>query len=137
MISCSKEGRTLGKTIVQWVLGGVTVLAVIAAAIAYYDLTPGERSAMWHHVARALVWLGIVLVLPWATFFLTTAVSRRESNGAGVALVAGYTLVDVALLLWLVGVPAGAFLVCLAVLGALVALTYNLLVCDWVAERLV
>ena len=118
-------------------LGGVTVLAVIGAAVAYYDLSPAERSAMWGHVGRALVWLGIVLVLPWATFFLTTAVARRESNAVGAGLVAGYTLVDVAVLLLLVGTPGGTFLVCLSVLGLLVALTYNLLVCDWVAERLV
>ena len=128
-------GGQLGKTIVQWVLGGVTVLAVIAAAVASSDLSPAERSAMWHGVGRAVVWAGIVLVLPWASFFLTTAVARRESNAAGVALVVGYTLLDLSVLLLLVGVPAGAFLICATVLGGLVGLTYNLLVCDWVAEH--
>ena len=117
-------------------LGGVTVLAVVAAAVAYYDLSPAERSAMWHLIGRALVWLGIVVILPWATFFVTTAVAKIESNAAGAGLVGGYTLVDLAVLLLLVGTPVGTFSICLTILGALVALTYNLLVCDWIADRL-
>ncbi|MGC4032492.1 MAG: hypothetical protein QM754_12330 [Tepidisphaeraceae bacterium] len=125
----------LFKTVAQYLLAGLTLLGVVAAGIAYYDLSPDERSAMWHGIGRVLVWLGIVLVLPWATYFVTTAVARRESNAAGVLLILGYTIVDAVILYLLVGAPAGAFLICAAVLGLLVALTYNLLTCDFVAER--
>lgn len=136
MIGWAREGRKLGKTILQWVLGGVTVLGVIAAAVAYYDLEPRDRLRIWHDIVRVLGWIGIVFLLPWATFFITTAIARRESNAAGAGLVAGYTVVEVVVLLLLVGMPGGAFLICLMVLGVLVALTYNLLVCDWIADRL-
>ena len=128
-------GTPLIKWIVQCVSAGLTLLAVIAAAVAYYDLPIDQRDVLWHGVGRVIVWLGLVLVLPWATFFLTTAVARRESNAAGVALVAGYTLVDTGVLLLLVGPPAGTFLLCAWIFGVLLALTYNLLTCDWVAER--
>ena len=90
---------------------------------------------MWHGIGRVIVWIGLVLVIPWGTFFGTTAVARRESNAAGALLVFAYTLVDVSLLVSLVGFPSGTFAVLAFALGGLVALTYNLLTCDWIAER--
>lgn len=116
-------------------LAGATLLGVVAAGVAYFDLTPDERAALWHQVGRVIVWIGVMLVLPWATYFLTTAVVRRESNAAGAGLVTGYTALDVGLLLLLVGSPAATFGVVTFILGGLVALTYNLLTCDWIAER--
>lgn len=108
---------------------------MIAAAIAYYDLSPDERQAMWHGIGHVALWVGLVLVLPWATYFVTTATTRRESNAAGMLLVAGYTIIDATALILLAGVPAGTFLILATVFGLLVALTYNLLTCDWIAER--
>lgn len=123
------------KMVVSYVLAGAMLLAVIAAAVAYFDLPAAERAAMWHGIGRAALWAGLVLVLPWATYFVTTAVARGESNAAGVALVVGYTVVDGVVLFLLVGMPAGAFLILAAIFGLLLALTYNLLTCDWIAER--
>ncbi|HEX8322943.1 MAG TPA: hypothetical protein VF595_03425 [Tepidisphaeraceae bacterium] len=123
------------KSIVQWIIGGATVLAVVAAGVAYFDLPAEQRSAMWQGVGRVMLWAGIVLVLPWATYFVTTAAARRESNAAGVALVAAYTAVDALLLYLLVGRPAGTFAVLAVCFGLLVSLAYNLLTCDWIAER--
>lgn len=125
----------LAKWVIQCVCAGATLLAVIAAAVAYYQMPVEQRDALWHNVGRVIVWAGIVLTLPWATFFVTTAVARRESNAAGAALVAGYTVLDALVLLLLVGLPVGTFLACAAAFGVLLALTYNLLTCDWVAER--
>jgi hypothetical protein len=80
----------------------------------------------------------VVLLVPWATFFVTAWVARRESNVAGAALVAIYTILEAVLLAWLFnfnvpGVTAWTFL------GAatLFAGVYNLLACDWIAEKLV
>ena len=123
------------KNLTQWIIGGATVLAVVAAGVAYFDLPAADRAALWHHVGRVLVWIGLVLVLPWASFFISTAAARRESNAAGAVLIAGYTIVDAVLLWLLVGVPQGSFLILASVFGLLVALTYNLLTCDWIAER--
>jgi hypothetical protein len=81
--------------------------------------------------------LGIVLLLPWATFFLTTWIARRQSNAAGALLVAAYTILEAVLLGWLFGweVP-GATAWTFFVVGVLLAGVYNLLVCDWIAEKL-
>jgi hypothetical protein len=123
------------KSVISWILGGLTVLAVIAAAIAYYDLPPAERQALWHHIGRVALWVGLMLVLPWATFFLSVAAARRDSNAVGVVLVGGYLLLDAILLFLLVGQPSGVFLILSTAFGLLVALTYTLLTCDWIAER--
>jgi hypothetical protein len=60
-----------------------------------------------------------------------------ESNAAEAAMVAIYTLPEAILLGWLFnwnihGPTAWTFLVA----GTLLAGVYNLLVCDWLAERL-
>ncbi len=128
----------LVKKIASLVIGGAVALGVVVSAISWFQMTPDERSAILSTVGRVLAWIGIVLVLPWSTYFATTAVSRRESNGIGVALVAGYTLIDALILGWLLGVamPHSTTVGVMMVLGLLVALAYNLLACDWIAERL-
>lgn len=126
------------KKIASIVIGGAVALGVVVGAISWFQMSPDDRSAILGTVGRVLAWLGIVLVLPWATYFVTTAAARLESNRAGAALVAGYTLVDLAILAWLMKftLPQSTTLGVLIVLGLLVALAYNLLACDWIAERL-
>lgn len=126
------------KKIASIVIGGAVALGVVVGAISWFQMSPDDRSAILGTVGRVLAWLGIVLVLPWATYFVTTAAARLESNRAGAALVAGYTLVDLAILTWLMKftLPQSTTLGVLIVLGLLVALAYNLLACDWIAERL-
>lgn len=128
----------LVKKIASIVIGGAVALGVVVGAISWFQMSPDERSAILGTVGRVLAWFGIVLVLPWATYFATTAIARRDSNGAGAALVAGYTLLDAIVLAWLLGmaVPQTAATGVMVVLGLLVALAYNLLACDWIAERL-
>ncbi|MGA3068081.1 MAG: hypothetical protein ABSF29_14650, partial [Tepidisphaeraceae bacterium] len=63
-------------------------------------------------------------------------VGRMESNLAGGVLVAAYSLAEILLLAWLfhwqiLTSTAWTFLV----FSGLVAGTYNLLVCDWIAEK--
>jgi uncharacterized membrane protein (UPF0136 family) len=125
------------KKIASIVIGGAVALGVVVGAISWFQMTPDERSALLSTVWRSLAWIGIVLVLPWATYFVTTWVAKRESNGISAALVAGYTLVGLGVLLWLFDFSIrGTTPVVLCVLGGLIALAYNLLVCDWIAERL-
>jgi len=82
-------------------------------------------------------WLFVVLLIPWATFFVISWVARMDKNAAGAALVLGYTVLEGLFLAWLFdwrlpGPTAWSFFA----VGALVAGVYNLLVCDWIAEKL-
>lgn len=125
------------KTVTAKVVAGAVGLAVVAGGISWWRMDDATRQMLLTGTGRIVSWLGIVLLLPWATFFVTGWVARRESNGAGAALVAAYTLAEAILLAWLFhwqvpGATAWTFLI----VGALFAGVYNLLTCDWIAEKL-
>lgn len=125
------------KTVTGKVVAGAVTLAVVAAGISWWRMDEATRQMLLSGTGKIVSWLLIVLLVPWATFFVTTWIAKRESNGAGAALVAAYTLAEVVLLGWLFewrlpGATAWAFLA----VGALFAGVYNLLSCDWIAERL-
>jgi FtsH-binding integral membrane protein len=126
------------KTVTAKVVAGAVALAVVAAGISWWQMDQSTRETLYTGAGRIVSWLLVVLLAPWATFFVTTWVAKRESNAAGAALVATYTLLEAVLLAWLFefnvpGVTAWTFI------GAatLFAGVYNLLVCDWIAEKLV
>ena len=125
------------KSVTGKVVAGAVTLAVVAAGISWWQMDPATRQMLLSGTGRIISWLGIVLLAPWATFFLTTWVAKRESNTAGAALVAAYTVAEAVLLAklfdWNVRTPtAWTFLL----VGAMFAAVYNLLVCDWLAEKL-
>jgi hypothetical protein len=81
-------------------------------------------------------WFGVVLIVPWLSFGLIGQVAKARSNTAGALLVIAMTAVEIGLLGWLfnwsiAGRTAWTFLI----LGGLVAGIYNLLTCDWIAEK--
>ena len=118
------------------VLSGLVGLAVIAGGISWWQMDPATREALVTGTGRIVSWLGVVLLLPWATFFLVGRVGRTDSNAAGAALVLGYTLAEALLLAWLfdwsIRGPAAWTFTAAAVL---VAGVYNLFTCDWIAEK--
>src|SRR4028118_12136 len=123
--------------IAKGVLGGVIALGVIVGAISWFQLTGDQRSAAIGTVGRLIAWVLVVLLLPWATYFITTAVARRESNAAGVLLVAGYTIADILAGALLLGTGwTGTTAAIVGVVGLLIAVAYNILACDWIADRL-
>lgn len=126
------------KTIGGKIITGLVALAVIAGAISWYEMDPGTRHQIVAGTGRILGWLGVVIVVPWATFFIIGSVARRESNLAGALLVLGYTLLEAVLLAWLFswGVR-GATAVTFFCAGVLIAGAYNLFACDWIAEKVV
>ena len=124
------------KSITGKVVAGGVALAVVVTAISWWQAEPATRQMLVDGAGKVLSWLAIVLILPWATFFLIGRVGRMDSNAAGAALVAAYTLAEVVLLSWLFdwqvrGATAWSFLL----VGALVAGVYNLFTCDWIAEK--
>jgi hypothetical protein len=124
------------KSITGKVVTGFIALAVIVAAVSWWQLDPASRSAIIGGTGRVLGWLGVVLILPWTTFFLIGRVAKLESNAAGAALVAGYTILELVLLGWMLNWKAPSMTVWIfAILGGLFAAAYNLLTCDWIAEK--
>ena len=118
------------------ITAGVVALAVVAGAISWFQMDPATRQMLLSGAGKIFAWLGVVLFAPWVSFFATTWVAKKESNVAGAGLVAAYTIVEILLLAWLFnwtipGPTAWTFLV----VGTLVAAAYNLLTCDWIAER--
>jgi hypothetical protein len=125
------------KTMAGKVVAGVMALVVVAGGISWWRMDPDTRHMLLAGTGRIVSWFGIVLLVPWATFFLIGRVSRVGSNLAGGLLVLGYTLLEVLLLLWLFNwsVPGPAAWT-FVLLGALIAGVYNLFTCDWIAEKI-
>ena len=124
------------KTVTGKVVSAALALAVVAAAISWWRMDPATRQMLLSGTGRILSWLGVVLILPWATFFVIGKVGRMDSNAAGAVLVGAYTLAEVLLLMWLFNwrLP-GATAVTFLLVGALFAAVYNLFTCDWIAEK--
>jgi hypothetical protein len=124
------------KTIGGKIATGLVSLAVIAGAISWYEMDPTTRHGIVTGTGRIIGWFAVMLVLPWATFFLIGAVGRLENNTAGAALVLGYTLIEAVLLAWLFAWAIhGATTVAFYCAALLIAAAYNLFTCDWIAEK--
>ena len=124
------------KTVGGKVAGGVVVLAVGAAGLAWYETAPATKSAVLGGAGKILGWAVLTLVLPWASFAVVGWVARRDTNAASAGLVVGMTAVGAAVLAWLFGWAVhGATGWTVFTAAVLVAGVYNLLACDWIAER--
>jgi FtsH-binding integral membrane protein len=118
------------------VVTGAVILAVVAAGISWWQMDEATRQMLLTGTGRILGWLLVVLVVPWASFFVVGRVARLDSNGAGAALVLAYTAAEAVLLAWLFewnirGAASWVFFLA----AALFAGVYNLFTCDWIAER--
>lgn len=124
------------KTIGGKIVGGFVAVAVIAALISWWTMDDATKDMLLSSTGKILAWLGVVALLPWATFFVIGWVAKLESNLAGGLLVFIYTAGEAAVLLWLfdwkVGSPTGWVFFAAAVMLAGV---YNLFACDWLAEK--
>lgn len=124
------------KTIGGKIATGLVSLAVIAGAISWYEMDPATRHGIVTGTGRIIGWFAVMLVLPWATFFVIGSVARRESNVAGALLVFAYTALEAVLLAWLFGWGIrGATATAFYCAGILLAAAYNLFACDWIAEK--
>jgi hypothetical protein len=143
-------GRVLGRiddevgmlTTVGQYIGGKVISALLlvssAAAVIWFWNHPEQLALIWRTIKYVLVWLGIVAVLPWATFFVTRWVVTRDSNRAAALMLLGYTLVDAATAFVLAGGVRGLGLLSwfVLILGFLSAAVYNFKVCEYQANLL-
>jgi hypothetical protein len=117
------------------VLSAILAVGVIGAAI-YFWRNPDDLAAIWSSIKGAIAWLGFVIVLPWATFFVPVGVIKKESNRAAAGLLLGYLAVDAISAYWLAEWSFSNTLTWfVAVIGILAAGVYNYAVCDFIAER--
>jgi len=121
-------------------IGGKVITAILvvsgAGAVIYFWRHPESLEAIWQTIKYAIVWMGFVAVLPWATFFITSWAVAKESNLAAGMVLAGYTLIDGLMALWLIGgLPGNVLAWGIIILGFLAAGVYNLKVCEYLAER--
>lgn len=124
----------LGQYITKTVVTALAVVASLGAGIWFWR-HPESLVAIWTVVKYAAVWIGTVLVLPWATFFVTRWVVSLESNRAAALMLLGYLFVNMMIAIWLMGGLSGHDTLTWGVvlLGFLAAGVYNFKVCEYLA----
>ncbi len=127
----------IGQHVGGKVISGVVALGTIGAGIWFWK-HPEHLETIWMTIKYVLVWIGIVLALPWATFFLTSWVVAKDSNVAAVLMLVGYLVADAIVAFCLIGRirGLGGFTWMILLLGFLAAAVYNLKACEHQAERL-
>jgi len=122
-------------------VGGKVVTAIlvvsVAGAVIWFWRNPDDLARIWQTLKYVAAWLGLVLVLPWATFFVTPWVASKESNAAAALMLAAYTAVDAAIAFFLIGGFGGHNILTWIVLllGFLSAGVYNFKVCEYQANQ--
>jgi FtsH-binding integral membrane protein len=124
------------KTVTGKVVSGIAGLVIVLAGISWWRMDPKTKDMLLSGTGKIVSWFGIVILIPWATFFIIGWVAKMEKNAAGAILVFLYTALEALFLAWLFnwripGPTAWSFFA----VGTLVAGVYNLLVCDWIAEK--
>lgn len=122
-------------------IGGKVVTAILVVAVGgagiWFWKHPEDLRTIWQTVKYAVAWIGIVLMLPWATFFVTPWVVSKDSNAAAMAMLLGYLVTDVMVAVWMMGTLRGhgtlTWMVLL--LGFLAAAVYNFKACEYQADR--
>ena len=122
-------------------VGGKVVTAVLvvsgAGAVIWFWKHPEQLELIWRTLKYVVAWVGIVLILPWATFFATPWVVSQESNAVTAVMLLGYVLVDAIVAFFLMGGILGHDMLtwCVLLLGFLSAGVYNFKVCEYQASR--
>ena len=118
------------------IAGGLVALAVIVGGISWWQMDLSTRHAILSAAGRGLGWALGCVCGPWAFFGLIGWVARRDSNAAGAALVVGLTAVEAAGLILLFHTALhGPTAWTLLAASMLLIGVYNLLACDWIAEK--
>jgi hypothetical protein len=115
---------------------GLVSLAVLAALVSWWQMDPITRHSILATSGRLAGWTGVVVMVPWAGFWVLGWVARLRSNLAGAVLVFTLTAIEAVWLAWLFGWSIhGATVWTLYSAAILLAGVYNLFTCDWIAEK--
>jgi hypothetical protein len=115
---------------------GAISLAVVSAAVAWWETDPLTRQHILTISGRLIGWFVLVLAVPWAGFALIGWVARRQSNAAGAALVLVFTVAESVTLAWMFAWSIrGATEWVLFLAAVLICGVYNLFSCDFIAEK--
>ena len=122
-------------------VGGKVLTAILVVLVFGCGLWawkhPDELRTIGNVLKYVAIWLGIVLVLPWAMFPVVPWVVKKESNLAAGLLLSGITALDVVIALLMTGVSGlGTLTWMVLVLGFLSAGVYNSVVCNFQANRI-
>ncbi|RME03420.1 MAG: hypothetical protein D6805_06710, partial [Planctomycetota bacterium] len=100
-------------------------------SLIYISAWMRSRSAFW----RVVFWILVVALLPLLLNRWVVRVASRQSNQANLAMILGFTLVDMALAFLLAGLQVeGLFTSILLFIGFLVAGIYNYEICDLIDD---
>ncbi len=125
---------TIGKYVGGKVLTAILIVASAASGFWFYK-HPEQLETIWSVLKGVLVWMGLVLVLPWTAFFATGRVVKQDSNVAAGLLLLGLVAIDVLFAMYLANWSvSGALTWMVLLLGFLCAAVYNFVVCDYQAS---
>ena len=124
------------KTVGGKIASGVVMLAVGAAALAWFETDQAVRDAILRVIGHLLAWCALVLAIPWAGFAVIGRVGQMGTNAAGAVLILGLTAVESIALAWSFGWSVhGASGWTMYLAAVAIAGVYNLFACDWIAEQ--
>ncbi len=128
--------KAVGGKAIGTAVAGIVFFGLVVGIITWYR-NPEPVNHFFGNVGKLLGWLAAVALFPFVTFSIVGWVGRMRSNVAGAVLVTIYSFLGFLLLWWLFdfnirGTTAWTF----TLVGVLLVAAYNLLVCDWLAERM-
>ena len=129
-------------------VGGKVATALIFAAVAgggfWCYQHPEVLKSGWALVKLTLMWVVVAAALPWSSYLFIQPLltkqselqSVRAAGAVGVALIAGFTLLDVLFALHLAdGGIHGSFTWLVVMLGFAAAAAYNFVICESLARQ--
>ncbi|MBK8270010.1 MAG: hypothetical protein IPK83_17610 [Planctomycetes bacterium] len=131
-----------GKFVGAKVAGAIITVAVLAGGFWCYR-NWDQVEAFGHIVKLVLVWLLVVAVLPWTSFFFmrslldyqSSLTNAKFANFASVAIIAAFWVVDIFIALWLGDFSiSGGFTWFVVLLGFVAAGAYNYVICESLAR---
>lgn len=127
---------TLGKYVGGKVLTAILVVAT-GCSVYWFWKHPEHIQALWDMTKASLVWIGFVLVFPWATFFAVPLARRFDNNAAPAIMLIAYAALDALAALYLAGWQiSGAMAWTVVILGLMLASVYNYLVAQTIDDRM-